>query len=281
MLAVGPASYTLTDAVGNTPAQLTIATAIASKTLSLAGTGGFNMATLSATGGGNNFDLSGWTFGATLTGAGLAGNPDKLILSKDADFTLSNNSINTSDGLSASLTGITVANLTGLAHPHTFKLDNINGTSHWTGTGTLTSNGGAGTLVASRDADFTLTNTSLSSTDGMSLTLNNTNGNINVANLSAYNNAHTFNLSNAGGTWTGTGSLSNNVGSGTVAATKNADFTLTNSSLAASDGLSMTLAGFGTANLTIQTAAHAFNLDNANGKWTGHGPWSLRASSAP
>src|SRR5262249_18406630 len=141
------------------------------------------------------------------------------------------------------------------------------GGNTWTGTGTLTSNGGNGAVATTRDADFTLANSSLAATDGLSMNL----VGIGTANLTGITHAHTFTLNSAADKWTGTGALTSNGGSGAVATTRDADFTLANGSLAASDGMAMTLAGIGTANLTAITHGHTFTLNAATDKWTGRG----------
>ena len=76
-----------------------------------------------------------------------------------------------------------------------------------------------------------MTNTSLSSTDGMALSLSG----ITTANLTATTASKTFTVSG----WTGTGSLTDTA-TGIVTATKNAGFTLTNTSLSSTDGMTLT-----------------------------------------
>ena len=74
------------------------------------------------------------------------------------------------------LSGFTTANLTDTAGGNTFTV------SGWTGSGSLTDSAAArDTVTASKSASYTLTNTSLSSTDGMVLGLSG----ITTANLAA------------------------------------------------------------------------------------------------
>src|SRR5208282_1048613 len=103
----------------------------------------------------------------------------------------------------------------------------------WTGSGSLTDSAvTADTVTASKNAGFTLTNTSLSSTDGMTLglsgitkagntTLTNTSlavtglptltlSGITAANLTDTTGGNTFTVSG----WTGTGSLTDNASAG-------------------------------------------------------------------
>ncbi len=114
--------------------------------------------------------------------------------------------------------------------------------SGWTAGGSLTDNASAGdTVTASKSASFTLTNTSLSSTDGMALGLSG----VTTAKLAATNKGKTFTVSG----WTGSGSLADTA-TGIVAASKNAGLTLTNTSLTSTDGMALTLSGITTANVT-------------------------------
>ena len=215
------------------------------------------------------------TLGATGAGAGAT-----VIATRDANFTLVNGSLSATDGLNIGLSNVGAANLTVISHPHSFTLDNVNGSDHWTGTGSLTAFQVAGTVVVNRDADFFLANGSLSTlegvaqTPGMSMTLSG----ITVANLLGATHAHTFTLNNAAGTdlWTGTGTLTSNVTGSTIRATGAAGFTLTNTKLSSSSGLSMTLVGaFGTANLTDTAGNQTFDVSG----WTAAG--TLANTSSP
>src|SRR5262249_59617039 len=86
---------------------------------------------------------------------------------------------------------------------------------------------------------------------------------VEVANLTGGASANAVDV----GGWTGTGSLSGQGSNDTVAATKNANSTLADAALGASDGLSMTLASIEVANLTGGASANAFDV----GGWTGAG----------
>lgn len=138
---------------------------------SLAGVGTDVLANLQAanlTGSANKdtFTVSGWTGTGQLIGGGGIG--DMIVAAKNGSFTLSNTSLQTTDGMIVSLSSITIATLTGGAGNDTFAL------SDWTGTGTL--DGGAGTdlLIVVRDVTLTtLTNTSLVSAGFGALTLKN------------------------------------------------------------------------------------------------------------
>ncbi len=254
------ANYVLTDT------QLTIN----GQVTGLAGSGGFNTANLVSTGGGHSFDVSGWTHGGSLTGAGNPADPDTVSATKNADFTLTNTTLTSTDLMSMSLSGIAVATLIATVEPHSFTLDN-NGVK-WTGTGSLTSSIAHGTVITTRNANFTLGNTVLNTSDGMSMTLSG----IIIANLTATTAAATFNLNNGSDYWTGQGTLWNQAGSGTVNNTAPAGFTLTDTSLSSTDGMSMTLKGtFGTANLTDTQGGNTFTVSG----WTAAG--TLANTSSP
>ena len=85
----------------------------------------------------------------------------------------------------------------------------------------------------------------------MSLTLST----IGIANLTDTGASHSFTVSG----WTGSGTLTGAL-TDTVAASKNASYTLTNSSLSASDAMSLTLSTIGVANLTDTGSSHSLSL---------------------
>jgi hypothetical protein len=103
-------------------------------------------------------------------------------------------------------------------------------------------------VTASKNAGYALTNRSLSSTDGMSLALNG----ITTANLTATSAGKTFNVDG----WTGSGSLTDTATTGdTVTASKSASITLTGTSISSTDGMTLSLKNFTTANLTVTAAS--------------------------
>src|SRR5256885_14650312 len=85
------------------------------------------------------------------------------------------------------------------------------------GSGTITGGGGADTVSATKDANFTLSNTALTSSDGMSLMLSG----IGTANLTGGASANTFNVSS----WTGTANLDGAAGRDAVNVTTSASGT--------------------------------------------------------
>ena len=179
----------------------------------------------------NTFTVTGWTGSGTLKGS-----TETLVDSVSSSVVLANTSLAVTGLPTLTLSGFTTANLTDTAGGNTFTV------SGWTGSGSLTDSAStADTVTASKSASFTLANTSLSSTDGMTLGLSG----ITTANLAATSSGKTFTVSG----WTGSGSLTDTA-TGIVTASKNAGFTLTNTSLSSTDGMTLGLSGITTANLT-------------------------------
>jgi hypothetical protein len=209
---------------------------------------GIGIAKLTGGTGNNTFTVSGWSGGGVLTGGG---GTDTIASTKNYNVTLANNSMVSGDGMSVVLSGFSVANLTGGAANNTFTVSN------WTGTGTLTGGGGTDTVLAVKDANFTLTNSALTVSDGTSWTLSS----IGIARLFGGTSNNTFDISG----WSGTGSLTGNGGSDTVIATKDANFTISNAGIYATGGLSMSMGGIGVAKLTGGTSNNTFTVSG----WTG------------
>ncbi len=126
----------------------------------------------------NSFTVSGWTGAGNFIGGG--GSTDTIVASKNANFLLSNSSLQTSDGLNVALSGFTKATLTGGAGNNTFTVDG------WTGIGTLAGSNGIDTLFATRDANMTLSNSSLVTTGFGTLKLSS----IETANLTGGDSAN-------------------------------------------------------------------------------------------
>ena len=197
-----------------------------------------------------NVALTGGLGTNTLSGTGAG---DSVVESISSSYTLTNTKLTgTSASFTDNLSGIKVATLTGSSA--TSNSFNVGG---WTGTGSLSAPPGTATVTASKSANFTLTNTSLSSTDGMSLGLSG----ITTANLTATGNGRSFTVAG----WTGSGSLTGTTA--TVTSSKNADYTLTNTSLSSTDGMSLGLSGITIAKLTATGSGHSFTVSG----WTGTG----------
>ena len=158
--------------------------------------------------------------------------------------------------MSLGLSGIGTANLTGGASDNAFDL------TGWTGTATIGGAAGNDTLIYGRDANFTLTNSSLAFTPVSGTARTWTLSSFENAKLSGAGNNNSFTVTG----WTGGGSLTGGGGSDTVIATKNvATIALSDGSLATADGLSLALGGIGTASLTGGNTNNAFDLTG----WTG------------
>ncbi len=210
---------------------------------------GFTTANLTDTAGGNTFTVSGWTKGGSLTDSATIG--DTVAASKSASYTLANTSLSSTDGMSLGLTGITTANLAATSASKTFTV------SGWTESGSL-SDTATGIVTASESGGFNLTNTSLSSTDGMTLGLSG----ITTANLTdSGSGGNTFTITG----WTGKGTLTGSPD--TLVDTVTANATLTNASLAVTGLPTLTLSGFTTANLTDTAGGNTFTVSG----WTGGG----------
>ena len=107
------------------------------------------------------------------------------------------------------LSGFEVANLTGGTSNNSFDVGGWTGTTAGT---SVTGGGGADTVVASRNANFTLTNSQLTiGTQNIALS------GIGTANLTGGTGNNTFTVSG----WTGTGTMTGGGGSDTIVVAKN------------------------------------------------------------
>jgi outer membrane protein OmpA-like peptidoglycan-associated protein/Ca2+-binding RTX toxin-like protein len=213
--------------------------------------------TVNAGGGDDDITLNAKTGAGTYTING-EGDTDTIRATRDANMSLTNTQITVeADDFGLSL--IETAVLSGGSGVNTFTVDG------WTGSGILTGASSNDIVEATKDEDFTLTDTSLTASDGMSLTLS---SDIEVANLTGGAGANTFTVSG----WTGSGTLSDAGSNDIVAATKNENFTLTDGSLSATDGMNLNLSSIQVANLTGGAAVNTFtvsdwsNTANINGQ---------------
>ena len=184
-----------------------------------------------------------------------------MTASKNANFILTNSSLQTSDGMSLALSGIRVAYLSGTGH------DNIMSVGPWTGTGSLSDTSGLLGVVAF-DSSITLTD-SLVTAGPMSFALSGfiTADLTEEADGNPSPGAYTFNVSG----WTHQGFLEGfNIVS--VTASESADITLTNTSqeapgfpLLTSGTMSMILSRIPIADLTVTAATgHPSLIINAS-----------------
>jgi hypothetical protein len=200
------------------------------------------VANLTGSSSASTFNVSAWIGTGSLTAPpGIS----TVIASKNANFTLTKSSLQTSDGMSMSLSGINNVNLTGTGHANVFSIIN------WAGLGSLSATSGVLNVFAT-DSSITLTD-SFVTDDVMYLALSGftTGSLIEDSDGSPNSGGYTFNVSG----WTHQGTLiGNNLAS--VTASESADITLTNSALT-SGTMSMDLEGTPSADLTVTaTAGH-------------------------
>ena len=212
---------------------------------------GITTANLTTTATGQTFTVNVWTGTGTFTGTSAT-----VTASEASGFTLTNSELKYG-GSSLNLVGFLAANLTDTSSGgNTFTI------TGWTGRGTLS--GSSETLVKSVSASVTLTNASLAGTGLATLNLNG----FTTADLTDTGSGNTFTVSG----WTGAGTLAGSVD--TLTASKAFGFTLSNTSLASGDGMSLGLSGFGTANLTDTHSGDTFTISG----WTGIG--TLKGASS-
>ena len=162
---------------------------------------------------------------------------------------LGNGTNGTATGVSGTVAGITA--VIGSNYNDTLSAGSVPGVALTGGLGTnnLSGTGTGDSVVESIASSYTLTNTTLTGA-GASFT-DNLSG-IRVANLTGSSDfGDSFDVSG----WTGTGSLAVSSGFSVVTATKNANMTLTNSALVASDGMSLSLSHIVIAELTATASA--------------------------
>ena len=191
---------------------------------------GFEVANLSGGAGNNSFDVGGWTgtAGTSVTGGGGS---DTIVASRNDNFTLTDSQL-TIGTQNITLSGIGTAKLTGGSGNNAFNL------TGWTGAAALAAGAGTDSLAYTRDANFTLATASLAITPVAGTAQTWTLSGFETANLTGGSSANIFDVTG----WTGTGSLTGNGATSTVAATKNTDMTLTDSSLTAGT-MNMMLSG--------------------------------------
>jgi hypothetical protein len=182
----------------------------------------------------------------TLTGGpgnnSLSGNGagDSVLESIGSNYTLTEGLLTgTGESFTDELGGIKVANLDA-TNPNSNSF-NVSG---WTGTGSLNGLPGISMVIASKNANFDLTDTSLTSSEGMSMSLSG----ISAANLTGTGSGDVFVTSG----WTQGGALKGN--NGVVEAAVSAKTTLTNTSLT-SGTMALNLSGIKTAYLSVVPAA--------------------------
>jgi hypothetical protein len=137
---------TLVGGVGNNTLQATAATSFGLTNSQLTGIGNgtdslsnIQNANLTDTLGGQTFTISLWTGTGNFSDVAVSG--DTVTATKNTNFTLTDTSLQTTDGMNLALANIHVANLTGVGGNDTFDL------TGWTGSGNFNGQGGGNTLI--------------------------------------------------------------------------------------------------------------------------------------
>jgi hypothetical protein len=120
--------------------------------IGIADLSGIQNAVLTGSATGTTFDLSGWTGAATVIGVGGI---NTIVVTRDVNFTLSNNTLTLSDGTVITLQNIQNVVLTGGPGNNTFDA------SGWTGAATFDGQSGVNTIVVNRAGNYVLTDNSL------------------------------------------------------------------------------------------------------------------------
>jgi hypothetical protein len=238
---------------------------LTSTSLAVSGGGTFTIINLEAanlTGGAgaNTFTVSGWAGKGILTGGGGA---DTVVATKDRNFTLGAGSLATSDGLAMTTSGVGTARLTGGSNNNSFTIND------WAGSVVIDGDGSGDTVVVNRDANFVLTDSSVTTSDGLVVSLTS----IESAKLTGGASNNSFELSG----WTSAtqGTITGGGGSDTVNMTRDGNIVLTNTALT----VKATVGGAVTTNMILSGIAIA-NLSGGSGVtdntytltgWTGGG----------
>jgi RHS repeat-associated protein len=272
ILTGGPGSDNISGGAGTDTVMDTTDSSFTLTDTSLSGNGtdtlnGIELASLSGDASSNSFTVSGWTGRATIDGgSGI----DRIIALNDAQFRLTATELQRSVAGSIALVGIEEASLTGGASA------NMLDASHFTGSTTLDGgsgndtllggfgndllNGGVGTDrgVERGDVDFTI---GASDVGGMGTDSLNGIEEIEVTG-GASNNTFTV----AG--FAGMATLNGGDGFDLIAASDNANFTLTDAFLARSFGGTFVLANFESGQLIGGSGANTLNASGFSGPVT-------------
>jgi hypothetical protein len=185
----------------------------------------------------------------TINGGSGAATLDYSRYSTRVSVNLGDGTNGTATGVTGSVTGITA--LIGGSTIDTLNAGTVPNVALTGGLGTnrLSGTGAGDRVVESIASSYTLTNTRLTGTEA---SFSDSLSGIKVASLSARSAvSNDFTVSG----WTGTGSLLAPAGTGTVTARKSAGFTLSDSSLSSTDGMTLGLSGISVADLTTSAAS--------------------------
>ncbi|MGE5611337.1 MAG: beta strand repeat-containing protein [Bacillota bacterium] len=196
----------------------------------------------------NCFLVSEWTGTTSLTGGDGS---DTVVAARDADFLLADAQLTISTGGISALSSIENAVLAGDVEDNQFTI------SDWTGAATLDGGNGSDSVVATRDADFTLGDGQLVISSGGTFML----PGVENAILTGGAADNQFTTSD----WTGAATLAGCDGNDTLVATRNANFLLADEQLTISTGGTSTLSGIENAILTGGDQANQFTVSD----WTG------------
>ncbi|MDX1964635.1 MAG: hypothetical protein SFX18_15905 [Pirellulales bacterium] len=198
--------------------------------------------------GGSQTDL--FDFGSTgfLTGTiNGGGDKDTVQATRDVSYTLTNLLLTATDGLDVDLLSIENALLTGGASQNSFNV------SGWTGMGTLDGVGPSkDPVIAAKNQNFTLSDTLLTATDGLMMTL----VSIESALLTGGAANNLFEVT----TWTGMGVINGAGGSDTITVTKDEDFVASDSQITTTDGMMLDLVSIETINLIGGPSPNRFDI---------------------
>jgi hypothetical protein len=200
----GPGHDTFVGRGGNDTVQDAGAASYVLTNGNLTGTGSDTLqnipnAVLTGAAGGTVFNVSGWTGSATLIGVS---GTNTVVVNRDTNFTLTADTLTLASGGTFHLVDIQDVLLMGGPSGSTFDVGG------WNGLATLTGVGGTNTVVASRAANFVLTDSSLAVSAGGTFTL----VNVHNAVLTGAASGSTFDLRG----WTGTDTVNSAGGANPV-----------------------------------------------------------------
>ncbi len=186
----------------------------------------------------NTFNISGWTSTAAGSSIGGGGGADTIIgnfpTANNTSFTFSNTSLAIGGVATFAINGVSTLNLTGGTGAETFADNGFSGTG-----GTLSTGTGTGTIDVTIDANIALSNAALKAGSAAFAI-----SGFKAANLTGGASNNTFTLTG----WTGTtNTLNGGGGNDVIALTADANFTLSNTKLALSTGVTWSLSNIGNA----------------------------------
>lgn len=156
------------------------------------------------------------------------GGTNTVIAEGDGNFTLTNSQLTNSG--TAGIVYLINTSVAKFVAGNDNDGFNLNG---WTGTGSVTGGSGTNTLSVTKNANFTLGNASVASSDGMNMTYSK----INQVNLTAAGSTNQFDVS----AFYGKATITGDGGTNAIIATKSANYLLNGNSIYSSDGMAVTV----------------------------------------